>query len=116
MGMSARVRAARVEHTRGGAAGEANLPPVEQLALVDLPDGGGGERLGRERLEDGRQPRRPTRHPQLPREDLLRLARVKGRHRVLQLAQLECVRLRDEVGADRERLRELDEGGTELRS
>ena len=39
---------------------------------------------------------------------------VKGGHGVLELAQLERVRLGNEVSADRERLGELDERGTEL--
>mmetsp|Transcript_8828 Transcript_8828/g.21567 ORF Transcript_8828/g.21567 Transcript_8828/m.21567 type:complete len:409 (-) Transcript_8828:593-1819(-) len=81
-----------------------------QLALVDLADGGRGDRIFRELAEDQRQ----VVDPELALEDFDPDLVVEGRHLVLKGPQLESVGLRDEVRPDRERLAEFDECRTEL--
>ena len=90
---------------------DGDLSSVECGALVDLPDRRRGDRL----LAQRRKTARELTDAQLTLEDGARLDRVKRGHRILKLAELEGVGLWDEVGADGESLRKLDERRTQLR-
>ena len=70
---------------------------VLESAPVHLTNGGRCDGRRGERLEEVRD----VAHAKLRTQHAIRLIRRKGRHRVLQLAQLERVGFRDQVRANR---------------